>query len=193
MLYNIYSGTGDYKHVMFTTSDKAAADAFVADFNRQFNIQFDSNDNDFDTYDAYHAYIEEIDDFVPNLYGSKYMSGNSTVYTVKVYGDGIIKPAEIYGNPLYDYIDLYKTKELDMDVEKLQHLLDHEYCIDFSVFRCDAVVKILIVDADTLQSFDITHNSDISGHMLNHLVKRASTIYRREKQYVESANETELE
>ena len=50
MLYNIFSGTGDYKHVMFTTSDKAAADAFVADFNRQFNIQFDSNDNDFDTY-----------------------------------------------------------------------------------------------------------------------------------------------
>ena len=51
MLYNIYSGTGDYKHVMFTTSDKAAADAFVADFNRQFDP------DDFDTYGAYHAYI----------------------------------------------------------------------------------------------------------------------------------------
>lgn len=81
-----------------------------------------------------------------------------------------------------------------MDVEKLQHLLDHEYCIDFNnVFRCDAIVKILIVDPDTQQSFDTTYNSDISGHMLNHLVKRASTIYKREKQYVESMNETESE
>jgi hypothetical protein len=186
-IFNIMAGTGDYKHVMFSTTDWSKASNFVISFNMQFDV------NDLDTYDAYHAYIEEIDNFVPKGDFGKYASGNATVYTVKVYDGGVIKPAEIYGNPLYDYIDLRKTWELDVDVEKLQHLLDHEYCIDFDVFGCDAVVKILIVDADTLQSFDITHNSDISGHMLNHLVKRASTIYRREKQYAESMNETESE
>lgn len=183
-IFNIMAGTGDYKHVMFSTTDWSKASNFVISFNMQFDV------NDLDTYDAYHAYIEEVDNFVPE-WDCKYASGNATVYTVKVYDGGVIKPAEIYGNPLYDYIDLYKTKELDMDVEKLQHLLDYEYYVDFNVFGCDAVVKILIVDTDTLQSFDITHNSDISGHMLNHLVKRASTIYRREKQYEESMNETE--
>lgn len=184
-IFNIMAGTGDYKHVMFSTTDWSKASKFVISFNMQFDV------NDSDTYDAYHAYIEEIDNFVPEVDFGKYASGNATVYTVKVYDGGIIKPAEIYGNPLYDYIDLYRTRGLDMDVDKLQYLLDHEYYIDFNVFGCDAVVKILIVDADTLQSFDITHNSDISGHMLNHLVKRASTIYRREKQYAE--NETESE
>lgn len=186
-IFNIMSGTGDYKHVMFSTTDWSKASNFVISFNMQFDV------NDPDTYDEYHAYIEEIENFVPEADFCKYSSGNATVYTVKVYDGGVIKPAEIYGNPMYDYIDLYKTKELDRDVEKLQHLLDHEYCIDFNVFGCDAVVKILIVDADTLQSFDITHNSDISGHMLNHLVKRASIIYKREKQYAESMNETESE
>ncbi len=187
-IFNIMAGTGDYKHVMFSTTDWLKASNFVVSFNMQFDV------NDPDTYDEYHAYIEEIDNFVPEYDFCKYAHGNATVYTVKVYDGGVIKPAEIYGSPLYDYIDLYKTKEFGMDVEKLQHLLDHEYCIDFNnVFRCDAIVKILIVDADTQQSFDITRNSDISGHMLNHLVKRASTIYRREKQYAESMNETESE
>ena len=186
-IFNIMAGTGDYKHVMFSTTDWSKASNFVVAFNMQFDV------NDPDTYDAYHAYIEEIDNFVPKFDFGKYASGNATVYTVKVYDGGVIKPAEIYGSPLYDYVDLHRTGELDMDVEKLQHLLDHEYCIDFSVFGCDAVVKILIVDADTPQSFDITHNSDISGHMLNHLVKRASTVYRREKQYAESMNKTESE
>lgn len=185
-IFNIMSGTGDYKHVMFSTTDWLKASDFVVSFNMQYV-------NDPDTYDAYHVYIDEVNNFVPQFDFGKYASGNATVYTVKVYGDGIIKPAEIYGSPLYDYIDLYKTKELDMDVEKLQHLLDHEYCIDFNVFGCDAVVKILIVDADTLQSFDTTYNSDISGHMLNHLVKRASTIYKREKQYTENETENETE
>lgn len=186
-IFNIMARTGDYKHIMFSTTDWLKASNFVNSFNMQFDV------NDPDTYDSYHAYIEEVDNFVPECDFGKYSSGNSVVYTVKVYDNGIIKPAEIYGSPLYDYIDLYKTKRLGMDVNKLQHLLDHEYCIDFNVFGCDAVVKILIVDEDTIQSFDITHNSDISGHILNHLVKRASTIYRREKQYAESMNETELE
>lgn len=186
-IFNIMSGTGDYRHVMFSTTDWSKASNFVVSFNMQFDV------NDPDTYDAYHAYIEEIDNFVPEYDFGKCSSGNATVYTVKVYDGGVIKPAEIYGSPLYDYVDLHKTGELDMDVEKLQHLLDHEYCIDFNVFGCGAVVKILIVDADISQSFDITHNSDISGHMLNHLVKMASTIYRREKQYAESMNETESE
>lgn len=186
-IFNIMAGTGDYKHVMFSTTDWSKASNFVVSFNMQFDV------NDPNTYDEYHAYIEEVENFVPEWDFCKCASGNATVYTVKVYDGGVIKPAEIYGNPLYDYIDLYKTKELDKDVEKLQHLLDHEYCIDFNVFGCDAVVKILIVDADTPQFFDITHNSDISGHMLNHLVKRASTICRREKRYAESMNETESE
>ena len=179
------SGTGDYKHVMFSTTDWSKASNFVISFNMQFDV------NDPDTYDAYHAYIEEVNNFVPQFDFGKYAYGNATVYTVVVYDDRIIKPAEIYGSPLYDYIDLYKTGELNMDVEKLQHLLDHEYCVDFSVFGCDAVVKILIVDAYTPQSFDIAHNSDISGHMLNHLVKRAFTIYKREKQCAENETETE--
>jgi hypothetical protein len=177
------TGIDDYKHVMFSTTDWSKASNFVLSFNMQFDV------TDTDTYDAYHAYIEEIDNFVPEGDFGKYASGNATVYTVKVYDDGIIKPAEIYGSPLYDYIDFHMTGKLDMDVEKLQHLLDHEYCIDFNVFGCNAVVKILIVDAYTLQSFGITHNSDINGHILNSLVKRATAIYRREKQYTE--NETE--
>lgn len=120
-ILNIMTGTGDYRHIMFSTTDWSKASNFVISFNMQFDV------NDPDTYDAYHAYIEEIDNFVPECDFGKYTSGNATVYTIKVYGDGIFKPAEIYGNPLYDYIDLYKTGELDTDVDKLQHLLDHEY------------------------------------------------------------------
>lgn len=139
-IFNIMTGTGDYKHVMFSTTDWSKASNFVISFNMQFDA------NDLDTYVTYRAYIEEIENFVPEYDFCKNAHGNATVYTVKVYDGGVIKPAEIYGNPLYDYIDLHKTWELDVDVEKLQHLLDNEYCIDFNVFGCNAVVKILIVD-----------------------------------------------
>lgn len=189
MLYNIYSGTGDYKHVMFTTSDKAAADAFVADFNRQFNIQFDSNDNDFDTYDAYHAYIEEIDDFVPNLYGSKYMNGNAVVYTVKIYGEvrddysfGVIKPAEVFGLPLLDYIDgthfMYKVF---FTGDKLQDLLDTGYYVDFDCECLEAVVHIISVEQGKYPDYNIVHNSDISGELMENLIHRAYELYKEAK------------
>lgn len=183
MLYNIYSGTGDYKHVMFTTSDKAAADAFVADFNRQFNT------DDFDTYDAYHAYIEEVDDFVPNLYGSKYMNGNSVVYTVKIYGEvrndysfGVIKPAEVFGLPLLDYIDgthfMYRGF---FTGDKLQDLLDTGYYVDFDCVGLEAVVHIISVEQGKYPDYNTVYNSDISGELMENLIHRAYELYEEEK------------
>jgi hypothetical protein len=184
MLYSIYSGTGDYKHVMFTTTDKAAADAFVADFNRQFDP------DDFDTYGAYRAYIEEIDDFVPNLYGSKYMNGNAVVYTVKIYSEvgndysfGVIKPAEIFGLPLFDYIDdthfMYKGF---FTSDKLQDMLDTGYYVDFDcAYSYEAVVHIISVEQGKYPDYNIVHNSDIPGDVLENLVHRAYELYKEAK------------
>lgn len=176
MLYNIYSGTGDYKYVMFTTSDKAAADAFVADFNRQFNT------DDFDTYEAYHAYIEEIDDFVPNLYGSKYMNGNAVVYTVKIYSFGVIKPAEVFGLPLYDYIDgthfMYRGF---FTSDKLQDMLDTGYYVDFDCEGLEAVVHIISVEQGKYPDYNTVYNSDISGELMENLIHRAYELYSEAK------------
>ena len=183
MLYNIFSGTGDYKHVMFTTSNKAAADAFVADFNRQFDS------DDFDTYDAYHAYIEEIDDFVPNLYGSKYTNGNAVVYTVKIYSEvgsdysfGVIKPAEIFGIPLLDYIDgthfMYKGF---FTSDKLQDMLDTGYYVDFDCEGLEAVVHIISVEQGKYPDYDIVYNSDIPGELMNNLIHRGYELYKEAK------------
>ena len=183
MLYNISNGTGDYKHAMFTTSDKAAADAFVADFNRQFNT------DDFDTYEAYHAYIEEIDDFVPNLYGSKYMNGNAVVYTVKIYGEfrndyslGVIKPAEVFRLPLYDYIDdthfMYRGF---FTGDKLQDMLDTGYYVDFDCEGLEAVVHIISVEQGKCPDYNIVYNSDISGELMENLIRRAYELYSEAK------------
>lgn len=184
MLYNIFSGTGDYKHVMFTTSDKAAADAFVADFNRQFDS------DDFDTYGAYHVYIEEIDDFVPNLYGSKYMSGNAVVYTVKIYKEvqddysyGVIRPAEIFGLPLFDYINNANSlHKRFLTCDSLQDMLDTGYYVDFDCASdVDAVVHIVSVENGKYPDYSIMYNADISGEVLNNLIHRAYELYKEAK------------
>ena len=184
MIYNIYSGTGDYKHVMFTTTDKASADAFVADFNKQFDP------DDFDTYDAYHTYIEEIDDFVPNLYGSKYMCGNAVVYVVKIYKKvhadysyGVIRPVEIFGLPLFNYINNANSPHNRFfTCDKFQDMLDTGYYVDFDCASdVDAVVHIISVENGKYPDYSIVYNSDICEEVLNNLTHRAYELYKEAK------------
>ena len=183
-IFNIMAGTGDYKHVMFSTTDWSKASNFVLSFNMQFDV------TDPETYDAYHAYIEEIDDFVPNLYGSKYMNGNAVVYTVKIYSEvgsdysfGVIKPAEIFGVPLLDYIDgthfMYKGF---FTGDKLQNMLDTGYYVDFDcAYSYEAVVHIISVEQGKYPDYNIVHNSDIPGDVLENLVHRAYELYKEAK------------
>ena len=101
-LYKVFTGTGDYRQLMYVTSSLHAASKFVEKYNKQFSI------SDFDTYESMSAYMETAFDYVPNI-PDHYTGKTYHIYVLCADEDFNITnsngKANVWGYPLSEFVD----------------------------------------------------------------------------------------